>query len=66
MAVPKKRRSKSKSRTRRAHWKVDVPNLRACPSCGFLTHPHRACTECGQYKGRQVIKIKTKEAAAAE
>ncbi|MDA1352854.1 MAG: 50S ribosomal protein L32 [bacterium] len=66
MAVPKKRRSKSKSRTRRAHWKIDKPSLRACPSCGVLGHSHRACLECGQYKGRQVIKIKTKEAAATE
>jgi large subunit ribosomal protein L32 len=66
MAVPKKRRSKAKSRTRRASWKIDATELRACPSCGQLTHTHRACMECGQYKGRQVIPIKVKKTASEE
>ena len=58
MAVPKKKRSKSKTRIKKAAWQLDAPNLRPCPSCGALGHSHRACLSCGYYKGKQVIKIK--------
>ncbi|MBT5953998.1 50S ribosomal protein L32 [bacterium] len=61
MAVPKKRRSKSKKRIHRACWKVKLPAMRPCPKCGILGISHRACTDCGTYKGRQVIAIKEKE-----
>ena len=61
MAVPKKKRSLSKSRIKRAHWKLEVPTLRACSNCGFLSAPHRACPSCGFYKGKQVMQIKVKE-----
>lgn len=60
MAVPKKRRSKSKKRIKRACWKAEVPNLRACPNCSALVRPHRVCPECGVYKGRQIVTIKEK------
>ena len=61
MAVPKKRRSKSKKRTKHAAWKITMPGLRPCPSCGAKVVPHRVCTECGVYKGKQIVTIKTKE-----
>lgn len=61
MAVPKQRRSKAKKRTRRSCWKLTMPNLVACGNCSALSYPHRACTECGFYKGRQVLQIKEKQ-----
>lgn len=61
MAVPKQRRSKAKKRTKRSCWKLVMPNLSACKNCGELCHPHRACTACGHYNGRQVLKIKKKQ-----
>ena len=63
MAVPKQRRSKSKQRIKLACWKIVEPQLRACPSCGTRVISHRACTVCGVYKGRAVIKIKEKATA---
>ena len=66
MAVPKKRRSKAKKRTKRACWKIDLPNLRPCTSCGSLVVSHRACLVCGQYKGRQVIQLKQKKAESKD
>ena len=60
MAVPKKRRSKSKKRTIKANWKVKAPNLRACSNCGEFGLPHRVCMSCGFYGGKQVIQIKEK------
>jgi large subunit ribosomal protein L32 len=61
MAVPKKRHSKSRKRISRSKWKIETPNLRACPSCGEKGVPHRACTACGSYNGKPVIQIKVKE-----
>ena len=60
MAVPKRRKSKSKSRMRRSHHSLKVPNLRPCPKCGVYVMPHRVCPECGTYKGEIVIEKKVK------
>lgn len=61
MAVPKKRRSKSKKRMKHASWKIAKPGLRPCPSCGAKGLPHQVCAECGMYKGQQVVTLKQKE-----
>ncbi|MER6165589.1 50S ribosomal protein L32 [Streptomyces violaceorubidus] len=51
------RKSRSRVRHRRAHWKATVPLLVKCPNaaCGLPTPPHAACAHCGMYKGRQVL-----------
>ncbi|HXX70141.1 MAG TPA: 50S ribosomal protein L32 [Polyangiaceae bacterium] len=55
MAVPKRRKSRSKRDMRRAqHDKVTAPNLVPCPNCGEPVVSHRACASCGHYRGRQV------------
>jgi large subunit ribosomal protein L32 len=54
MAVPKKKTSKSRKGMRRAHDKVEVPNVVYC-ECGEPNLPHRVCSVCGSYKGRQVV-----------
>ena len=28
-----------------------------CPECGSSKRPHRACDNCGMYKGRMVIDV---------
>ena len=59
MAVPQRRTSKTRKRKRRTHFKLAVPGMHACPSCGELTAGrHRACLSCGEYKGRTVVKMK--------
>ncbi|NLB55998.1 MAG: 50S ribosomal protein L32 [Lentisphaerae bacterium] len=57
MAVPKRRKSKSKVRSRRAAQKVMVPQSKPCANCGAAQLPHRLCTACGYYRGRQVITV---------
>ena len=58
MAVPKKRKSKAKTRTRRSsHDKVNPPRLQRCPNCFAPKRSHRACGECGFYRGEQVIEV---------
>ncbi|WP_419786865.1 50S ribosomal protein L32 [Pseudodesulfovibrio sp.] len=54
MAVPKKKTSRSRKGMRRAHDRVALPNVVYC-ECGEPTLPHRVCSVCGSYKGRQVV-----------
>ena len=55
MATQKKKRTRMKRDQRRAHWKVEIPEVTSCPSCGVAVQPYHVCTACGQYKGRQVL-----------
>lgn len=58
MAVPFRRTSKTKKRMRRTHLKKELPGVVSCPKCGAPIKAHRACTECGFYKGKEVIETK--------
>ncbi|GLW62585.1 50S ribosomal protein L32-1 [Actinomadura rubrobrunea] len=55
MAVPKRKKSRSNTRHRRAQWKATAPNLVECPTCRSKKLPHVACQACGTYDRRQVI-----------
>jgi len=55
MALPKRRKSKSKRDMRRTHQKLTAPALTTCPQCGEVKQPHHVCPKCGVYKGRTVI-----------
>ncbi|NCO52536.1 MAG: 50S ribosomal protein L32 [Deltaproteobacteria bacterium] len=55
MAVPKKKTSKSKKNTRRAHDFLTAPGISTCPHCQEPKLPHRVCANCGTYKGKEVI-----------
>ena len=58
MAVPKRRVSKARRDKRRSNvWKMSAPELVKCPNCGGYKRPHRVCTACGDYNGKQVIEI---------
>ncbi len=58
MAVPKKKTSKAKSRSRRAsNWTLEAPARSVCPQCGSTKVPHTVCPTCGWYKNRQAFEI---------
>lgn len=61
MAVPKRKVSKAKGRSRMANWKATAPNLVECPQCHELTVPHRMCKNCGYYNGREVVAPKAEK-----
>ncbi len=54
MAVPKQRQSHARTNKRRSQHKIVPPSLLACPKCGEPRLPHRVCSSCGSYAGRQV------------
>jgi large subunit ribosomal protein L32 len=57
MAVPKRKKSKSKTRMRRAQLKATITASKACPQCGASQQSHRVCPSCGYYRGRQVVTV---------
>ncbi|MDH4145673.1 MAG: 50S ribosomal protein L32 [Acidimicrobiia bacterium] len=58
MAVPKKKTSKAKSRSRRAsNWRLAAPARSVCPRCANAKVPHVVCPICGWYRGRQAVEI---------
>ncbi len=57
MSVPKRKKSKRRTRTRAAQaQKLPPKQLRPCPRCSAATLPHRICPTCGYYRGREVVK----------
>ena len=47
MAVPKRKTSKARRDKRRANWKLSVPGMVKCPSCGEFKMP----------QGKEVISV---------
>ena len=58
MGVPKRRQSHARKNKRRSEWrKIDSPGLVECPQCKELKMQHRACLNCGSYKGKVVLSV---------
>lgn len=57
MAVPKRKMSRSNTRSRRSQWKTSAPALVTCERCRARKLPHTACPECGTYNKRQVLDV---------
>lgn len=60
MSIPRKKHTKSAVGQRRSHDALKKLALNTCSKCGKAVLPHTACDFCGSYKGKEVIKIKTK------
>lgn len=57
MGVPKRKTSKARRDKRRANHGVDSPALARCSQCSEMRLAHRACPNCGYYKGRLVLEL---------
>ena len=65
MAVPKRRMSKSRKGTRRAHDALAKPTFGQCPRCTQAVKRHTVCSNCGYYRGVMIIDMEAQAAAAA-
>ena len=61
MPNPKRRHSKSRTRQRRAHDALAVPQFYIDKDSCDAKVPHRIDPKTGTYKGRQVIDVKESE-----
>ena len=57
MPNPKRRHSKARRDSRRAHDHLKPPGLAQCPNCHEPKQPHRVCPHCGFYKGKAVMEV---------
>ena len=58
MAVPKRKTSKKRKRTREsANMKMSAPNLSVCPQCHEPKLPHRVCSSCGYYNKKEILTV---------
>ena len=57
MAVPKQRHTKSRRNKRRANIFLEAPVLAICSKCQKQVLPHVVCSNCGYYKGQEVVDV---------
>ena len=60
MAVPKSKKTRSRRGMRRSHDSLTADTYVESKDTGELHRPHHIDLKTGMYKGRQVIKIKSK------
>lgn len=58
MPNPKRRHSKSRTRTRRAHDSLKLPDFYLDKDSGEPMQPHRIDPKTGMYKGRKILDVK--------
>jgi large subunit ribosomal protein L32 len=58
VAVPKRKKSRSRTRHRKSQWlRTSAPAAASCKRCKSAIHPHTVCPVCGYYADRQVIEV---------
>ncbi|QTD53930.1 50S ribosomal protein L32 [Sulfidibacter corallicola] len=57
MANPKRRTSHSRQGKRRSHHALTASATTTCSNCGAIARPHRVCSSCGWYGGKQVAAV---------
>lgn len=62
MAVPKKKTSPSRRGMRRSADTLAAPTYVEDKDSGELRRPHHIDLKTGMYRGRQILKVKSKEA----
>ena len=61
MPNPKRRHSHSRTRQRRAHDALKVPQFYLDKETGEAKVPHQVDPKTGIYKGRQILEVKERE-----
>ena len=55
--LPKRKVSPGRRDRRRAHDALKARNVVVCPNCGEPRLPHRVCSNCGHYQGREILDV---------
>jgi len=55
MAEPKKKLSKTRTRSRRHQIKMNAVNISYCEKCHEPKLRHSICKNCGTYRGKKVV-----------
>lgn len=55
MGLPGHRRTSSHKRRRASHFALAKSASAECPKCKAPVLPHRACKNCGFYRGRTIV-----------
>jgi large subunit ribosomal protein L32 len=63
MALPKQRHTRHRRDRARKQYDAPLVNTVACPKCEARMTAHRACPNCGTYKGRTVVAVDTPKLA---
>ncbi|HEU4751550.1 MAG TPA: 50S ribosomal protein L32 [Armatimonadota bacterium] len=65
MPLPKRKHSHARTSQRRSNnWKLDAPNVGACPRCHAPRLSHHVCPSCGFYGNRMVVDVRARQRAA--
>lgn len=59
--LPKKKISKTRTRTRRAHQSLSARNYSLCTKCGNAKLPHTACDKCGYLNPKITLNLAKEE-----
>jgi len=65
-ALPKKRISRVRGRTRRAHIAIKLTKLSLCANCRHPKPGHIVCPECGFYGKKKILTTKTDQRIAKQ
>ena len=64
--VVRMRHTRAHTANRRSHHALKSKNLVPCQKCDVLREQHKACHNCGDYKGRNVVAKLTKTEKVAK
>jgi len=59
--LPVKKTSKSRTRTRRSHHRLEGENYSLCKKCSNPKLPHAACDNCGYVNPKITLKLGKEE-----
>jgi len=57
MAVPKRKKGRAKTNSRRSSHSLEAAATQECPQCHEPKLPHQVCQHCGTYNGKQIIAV---------
>ena len=58
--VVRMRATRAHRNNRRSHFALTEPRFSLCKDCGATHLRHHVCTNCGKYKGVQILNVEAK------